>query len=267
MLTDEIIVTIVASTVLFLLLIIIIFIIIGLYQRKRIRFLQETSEIKAAHQREILQAQIEIQNQTLEYIGQELHDNLGQMLSVAMLQLNGLEDELTESSQQSTVRRMVGTIEGAIQAVRQLAKTLDSGTIQRFGLPDSLTLELERIRQTGRYQTHLHVTGQPYALDDKAGIILFRMAQESLNNALKYARARTITITADYQPDLFTLTIADDGQGFVVDEVLSRGIDGAGSGLGNLQQRARLLGGSCIIESQLGNGTCVRIRVPRTMTV
>lgn len=260
---NEIYVAVVAITCLMLLLSGVVGIAIVRYQNK----VRDMYKLAQTYERTLLQAQLETQNQTLEYIGQELHDNLGQMLSVAMLQLNGLEDELTGSSQQSTVRRMVGTIEGAIQAVRQLAKTLDSGTIQRFGLPDSLTLELERIRQTGRYQTHLHVTGQPYALDDKAGIILFRMAQESLNNALKYARAQTIAITADYQPDLFTLTIADDGQGFVVDEVLSRGIDGAGSGLGNLQQRARLLGGSCTIESQLGNGTCVRIRVPRTTTV
>ena len=263
MTTDEVIVTVIASTVLFLVLVIIIFSVVGLYQRRKIIFLQEMARIKIAYQRELLQSQIETQNQTLEYVGQELHDNIGQMLSVAMLHLNGLEEELAQSTHQSAVRRMVESIEGTITAVRQLSKTLDKSTVKRFGLTESLNLELERIRQTGRYQTSLQVLGQPYALGDEAGIILFRMAQESLNNALKHARAKNLTIEAAYQPDTFSLSIIDDGQGFDQTEVTARQLSHSGSGLHNLHQRAQLLGGTCTIDSRPGAGTRVSITLPQ----
>jgi signal transduction histidine kinase len=232
------------------------------YHRRQSEVSQEKRIMKETYQRELLQSQLETQNQTLEYVGQELHDNIGQMLSVAMLHLNGLEEELAQSAHQSTVRRMVESIEGTITAVRQLSKTLDKSTVKRFGLTESLNLELERIRQTGRYQTNLQVLGQPYALSDESGIILFRMAQESLNNALKHARAKSLTIEADYQPDAFSLSIADDGQGFDQTEVVARKLSHSGSGLHNLHQRAQLLGGTCTIDSQPGAGTRVCITLP-----
>lgn len=263
-LRDVLIASIAGSVVLILMAIFSISFIIYYYRRRRESF-HERKLMKETYQRELLQAQLETQNQTLEYVGQELHDNIGQMLSVAMLHLNGLEEELAQSNHQSAVRRMVESIEGTITAVRQLSKTLDKSTVKRFGLTESLNLELERIRQTGRYQTSLQVSGQPYALGDEAEIILFRMAQESLNNALKHARARNLTIEAVYQPDAFSLSIRDDGQGFDQNEVMARELSHSGSGLHNLRQRAQLLGGTCIIDSQPGAGTRVYITLPQPL--
>lgn len=232
------------------------------YHRRQREVIREREVMRETFQRTLLQSQLETQNQTLEHIGQELHDNIGQMLSVAMLQLNGLDDDLPESSHQLAVRRMIQTIESTIQAVRQLAKTLDSGTVRRFGLRESLSLELERIGQTRRFQTRLDVTGQPYELSGEAEIILFRMAQESLNNAIKHARAKILTVTIDYQPDDFILAIADDGNGFDLTEATTRQADMSGSGVNNLYQRAKLLGGMCNIHTQPNSGTRIEIKIP-----
>ena len=261
----EIYLAVVASTVLMILLCGVVGIAILRYRQRVENHLRDMKSLKETYQRELLQAQLETQNQTLEYIGQELHDNIGQMLSVAMLHLNGLEDELAQSAHGSAVHRMVETIEGTITAVRQLAKTLDKSTVQRFGLVESLTLELERIGQTGRYQTPIQVTGQPYALGEENEIILFRMVQESLNNALKHAQAKTLGITVNYQPNTFVLTVADDGRGFDQMEAGSRHLSQSGAGLHNLYQRAQLLGGSCTIDSQVGIGTRVQITLPHSM--
>ncbi len=89
------------------------------------------------------------------------------------------------------------------------------------------------------------------------------MAQESLNNTLKHARAKNLTIEADYQPDAFTLSILDDGQGFDQAMIADHTLRQLGSGLHNLHQRAQLLGGTCTINSQPGTGTHVRIVLPR----
>ena len=259
---DEIVLSFVAATAVLLLLIFFIISFAFLFQRRQFQFLQERKTLQETYQRELLQSQLETQNQTLEYIGQELHDNIGQMLSVAMLQLNGLEEDLRQSPHLTSLSRMVDTIETTIQAVRQLAKTLDSGTVRRFGLRESLTLELERIGQTGRYQTQLQVVGQPYDLGDETEIILFRMAQESLNNALKHAHAQRLVVTTDYQTEGFTLRIADDGRGFDLAEATHRQATASGSGVNNLYQRAQLLSGTCIIHTQPGSGTRIEISIP-----
>ncbi|QDK83849.1 sensor histidine kinase [Spirosoma sp. KCTC 42546] len=262
----EIIISFIAFTIVLVLLVTFGIIFTLLFSRRQAQFRQEKQALHETYQRELLQSQLETQNQTLEYIGQELHDNIGQMLSVAMLHLNGLEEELTQSSHQSAVSRMVQTIEGTILAVRQLAKTLDSGTIQRFGLRESLGLELERINQTGRYQTHLQIIGEPCELGNEAEIILFRMAQESLNNAIKHAGAKTLTIIVDYQSTIFVLTIADDGRGFELSETANRQVGESGSGMRNLHQRAQLLGGTCLVDTQQGLGTRIEIKLPLSLS-
>ena len=218
--------------------------------------------IRETYEREILQSQIEIQNHTLKQIGQELHDHIGQLLSLAMLQLNILDDEMDGSQHHpalNEVQQVIGTI---IQDVRTLSKSLDSDTIQRFGLCDSLTMELDRIQRMGRFQTQLTVQGTPYSLDPQVETVLFRMAQESLNNAIKHSAAKTLSVLIDYESQQFTLTIADDGRGFSVAETSQRVINESGSGLRNLQQRAILLGGVCEVDSQSGRGTKVHIRLP-----
>ncbi|WP_461076731.1 sensor histidine kinase [Spirosoma flavus] len=219
--------------------------------------------MQEAYQRELLQSQLETQNQTLEYVGRELHDNVGQMLSVAMLHANWLEEDLAQSPLQSAVEQLVKTIDQTIQEVRQLAKTLDSSTVRRFGLRESLTFELERIGHTKRFQTHLNVLGNPYELGDETEIILFRMAQEALNNAIKHAGAKTLLVTTDYQPDSFGLLIADDGHGFDLVEAANRQVNKSGSGVNNLYQRTKLLGGICTIDTKPESGTCIEIKLPR----
>ncbi|WP_229365663.1 sensor histidine kinase [Fibrisoma montanum] len=228
---------------------------------------QQLISLREAYERELLKTQIEIQNQTLEQVGRELHDHIGQLLSVAMLHLNGLDEELEQSEHRHAIQQTINVVRTTIQDVRALSKTLDSDTVRRFGLRQSLELELERIERTGRFRTYLHVTGTPYSLGEEAETILFRIAQESLNNAIKHSGGHAIMVTTSYQSDQFKLSITDDGKGFDVDEVSTRKADIAGSGLRNLQQRAHLLGGTCTISSEPGQETRVDIVLPKQAAV
>ena len=235
---------------------------ISYYHRRQRETVLEKKALQQSFERELLQTQIETQNHTLQQVAQELHDNIGQLLTVAVMRLNTLEDEVDQPAAQRSVQQTRELIRTIIADVRTLSKTLDFDTVQRFGLLPSLTLELDRIQRTGRIQTQLETVGDPYSLGEQAEIVLLRMAQESLNNALKHAHARTLTVSTTYQPSAFLLTIADDGQSFDVEEATVRTLDRAGSGLGNLYRRAELLGGSCTIVSQTGAGTRVEIRLP-----
>lgn len=238
-----------------------------MHQRQYMRYLQDKEQMKNLYQRELLQSQIEIQNQTLQQVANDLHDNVGQLLTVVIMRLNSLEDEVIEPDQQEAVLQTRELVRTVITDVRALSKTLDYDTVRRFGLVPSLTLELERIQRTGRIKAELITAGEPYSLGEQMETVLLRMAQESLNNALKHARAKTLHVLTDFKPDSFMLTISDDGRGFSVEEATTRQLDKSGAGLNNLYRRASLLGGSCTIFSQPETGTRVEIRMPRTSII
>ncbi|WP_077920749.1 MULTISPECIES: sensor histidine kinase [Spirosoma] len=236
------------------------------HRRRRREVIRERKEMQEKYQRELLQSQLEIQNQTLQQIAEELHDHIGQLLTVAAMRLNQLEDDSIDAAVQQSVRQTRDVVSTIITDVRALAKTLDQNTVQRFGLLPSLSLELDRIQRTGRIQTRFIESGEVYPLGQQVDIVLLRMSQELLNNVLKHARARTVTVSVDYQPDRLTLTVADDGQGFSQDDVAARPINESGSGMSNLHRRAELLGGTLSVQSRLGAGTTVTVLLPRNYT-
>jgi len=237
------------------------------YHRRQREVVREKQILEEKYQRELLVSQLEIQNQTLLHVAEDLHDNIGQLLTVAVMRLNALEDEGVPPQARQSVQQTRELIRTIITEVRTLSKTLDFNTVQRFGLLPSLTLELERIQRTGRFYTQLTTVGDPYPLGEQAEIVLVRMAQESLNNALKHARPHRLTVSANYEPTAFALTISDDGGGFSVEETMARPLSQAGAGLGNLYRRAGLLGGTCTVTSELGAGTRVEIRLARQPAV
>ncbi|SFF33514.1 sensor histidine kinase [Spirosoma endophyticum] len=239
------------------------------YHRRRREVLMEKQLMQEVFQRELLQAQLETQNQTLQQIAQELHDNVGQLLTVIVMRLNSLDDKYLhpEPAIEQTVLQTRDLVQTVIMDVRALSKTLDYDTVRRFGLTPSLTLELERIEQIGRIHTDFVMSGGVYSLGEETEIVLLRMAQESINNALKHANAHTITVSTAYKPDSFILTVADDGQGFNIEEANARILEKAGAGLNNLHRRAGLLGGTCVVDSQVGGGTRVQIRLPHNRMI
>jgi len=233
-----------------------------MHQRQYVRYLQDKEQMKSLYQRELLQSQLEIQNQTLQQVGNDLHDNVGQLLTVVIMRLNDLEDDVGEPAKQEEVQQTRELVQTIIADVRALSKTLDHDTVRRFGLLPSLTLELERIQRTKRIHAELITHGEPYPLGEQTEIVLLRMTQESLNNALKHAQAKHVRVAVDFRADSFLLTISDDGRGFSVTEATARQLDESGAGLSNLYRRAGLLGGTCIITSTPGAGTQVDIRMP-----
>lgn len=260
--TDEVIVALIAGTVLMLLLATFMASFFLIYQRKRYEHQQEVVRIHEAYQREILQAQIETQNQTLQHVSGELHDHIGQLLSVAMLQINVLDEDLTETPHQPAVKQTASIIEQVLTDLRVLSKTLNTDAVSQLGLPDSIALELDRIHRTGRYQTQLTLIGEPRSISSEVVTVLFRMVQEAISNALKHARARHIYVTLEYPPSRLILRIADDGQG-----IAPTGLTGPrslpnGQGMDNLHRRATLLGGTCTVNSQPNEGCIIAIDVP-----
>ncbi|MBO0932157.1 sensor histidine kinase [Fibrella aquatilis] len=259
---DNLYLVVVASTVIFLLLSVFIVSFLLLFQRRQLQNIREKIALKATYEQEILQAQIEVQNQTLQQVGNDLHDNIGQLLSLTKLHLNAMEEE---ADLQSAAVRLVdigAVVDLAIREVRALTKSLDKEFVEQFGLVSSIQNELNRLEQMGRFATAFDSSGQSYSLGFKREVILFRVVQECLNNTIKHADAEQISIHIAFKPEQFELTISDDGRGF--DQINSQNLslNQSGAGLRTMQRRVELIEGKCHIESTVGQGTRIELTIP-----
>lgn len=219
-----------------------------IFIRKKTKLLIEQKEKDLHFEKELATSQVEMKEQTLNYIGQELHDDLGQKLSVVRLRQNQLIPKLTnaEKEELSELNELLGE---CIQDVRNLSKTLITEQIIHFGLIESIEREIKRIKKL-RLLT-IEFISQKHDIDitPKHGLILFRIIQESINNILKHSRAKNVAIKLEDDQDALQITITDNGKGF------NTNIINDGSGLKNMELRAKLIHAEFSIQSKLEEGT------------
>jgi len=205
----------------------------------------------------LLQTQIEIQEQTLKTVAQEIHDNIGQILSLAKLNLNTFP-VITDAAIQARVDDTKHLIGKAIVDLRDLSRSLHGDKINELGLEQAISSELKILQNTGKFSTGLLITGSPYKLDSKKEIVLFRMVQEAMNNAIKHSKAKTIDVQLLYGTEIFQLSITDNGIGFNPANLLAQQ---PGIGLKSMQNRAELIGGIFSVLSSSATGTSIIIEI------
>jgi signal transduction histidine kinase len=236
--------------------------ILFLYQRRQQRHEQEMTIIKDMYEKEALRSQLEIQENTFKTIAQELHDNIGQMLSVAKLSLSALPiakdhmafDQLKNS--QEVLNKAIGDLSN-------LTKGLHTDRIAQVGLAESIRFEIYAIRKAGLVNARFHVEGVEEEFNEQKAIFIFRIFQEAINNSLKHSGATEITVNMQYRADGFLLEIRDDGVGFDVERQQRQATSYSGVGLKSMFNRAKLIGADLTIESGEGGGTLILISLPR----
>jgi signal transduction histidine kinase len=243
------------ATGILLLFVLFIVVILFIYQRKTFEHQQKVAAIEQNLKQEILKTQIEVQDQTLTYVSREIHDNITQVLSFVKLSLGVVGKDAAHTQAKITESREL--LSQAINDLRDLSKSMSFDTIKAAGLEKTIKLELERINKSGLVNAELTVDGDVFSLGEKNELVLFRIFQETVNNALKHANAKQLKIQLLYSAKVFNLTIADDGVGFPT-SILN---EHRGSGLKNLQNRAALIGAEAFIESSPGNGCSVTISI------
>jgi signal transduction histidine kinase len=227
-----------------------------LYSQKQTKNKNERLKLQSQFSQTLLQSQLEIQEQTLRHISHELHDNLGQVASLIKINLNTLQlhdtvkaTEKIEHTKELT-RQLIGDL-------KSLSVSLGSERIAQTGLVKALQTEVERLNKTEQFKAVFLQEGKMPVVNNDKAIILYRMAQEALNNTVKHSGAKHINILLNTRENLFTLAIHDDGVGFNVNEKLNSG----GAGLTNLQNRAGLINAQLTMQSTPGNGTKISIEL------
>ncbi|HEX2629202.1 MAG TPA: sensor histidine kinase [Chitinophagaceae bacterium] len=257
----EIFVVIVIGIVLGLLLVGFIVATLFLYQRRQQRQEQEIITMKDKYEKEALRSQLEIQENTFKNIAQELHDNIGQMLSVVKLSLSVLPIEKDHKAVEQ-VKNSQEVLNKAIIDLSNLTKSLHTERIADIGLIESIRFELYAIRKAGIVQVQFHPEGNETPLSEQKAVFLFRMFQEILNNILKHAKASEVIVHVKFLDDIFVLEIKDNGIGFSVEEKKQSTSSGSGVGLRSLFNRAQIIGAELTMNSEPGKGTNVLIRLP-----
>jgi two-component system, NarL family, sensor kinase len=221
---------------------------------------KEHQQIIVPLQEAVLQSQLEIQEKAFNDISNEIYNNIGQMLSLAKLNLNTLDTGLPETTEEK-IRYSKELVGQAIIDLRQASKSLNPKWVTETGIRNAIQHELELISRAGQYKTDLLLNGEPFKFDRQKELVIFRIFQELLNNIIKHANAKTVFVRLLYQPRLFNLTVSDDGDGFEMSAYQPHK-PSPGLGISNMQNRATLIGGSFQLSSTLGKGTTVSVNLP-----
>ena len=219
-----------------------------LHRHRQTQNRQKLAQIKTEHEKTLLNVENEIQQETLAQIGRELHDNIGQLLSLAKLSLNSAKPE-----KQAQGKDYINDI---IREVRALSKTLNLDWVESVTLDEFIGQQLEKIQSTGYCNTSLQSDQSFRELTKDQKLVLIRVIQECLNNAIKHAQPDRIDIRITKSSQSRSIEIRDDGVGFDTTQ------KSKGSGMYNLSKRMETIGGKFYLTSNLGKGTQIILELP-----
>jgi len=251
----------IGSSTLFFFVFLAFFIFFKKVMQKQNDMLLNEQKIKNDFQQALLQTQLEIQEQTLKTISEEIHDNIGQALSLAKLKLNTIDI----TKQEQLIEKITDSknlVSKAIQDLRDLSRSLNTDNIAAMGLIRAVEYELELFRKSG-FATDLRISGTITRMEPQRELIIFRIVQEALTNIIKHAEAGTITVTAVYNTDALELQVQDDGKGIAVMlDINKEESSNKSLGLRNMHNRAKMVGATFSMESVSGNGTVIKLSIP-----
>lgn len=217
------------------------------HQNKKERIYQEL-----LFQEQLLHSKIEIQEQAFSDISRELHDNIGQQLSLARLHLHSIKDAISEqdSKKIETANGLMGDV---LYQIRTISKTLLGERVNAVGIKEAIGNEVARISNLGICDIQFETEEEIFTIQPQKEIILFRIVQEAINNALKHAEGCNIVVTLLHKNVGIFISVKDFGKGFQ-----SNALAG-GVGLMNMKNRAKTIGAELFINSAPDSGTTIEI--------
>ena len=242
---------IVCVIVVFIIVVLLFFVV--LYRKRHNFFLKEKELMEIRHVQILMESQLEMQENIFTQISREIHDNIGQLLSLVRLNINTIDLKNLEEKLAFT-DELLGR---AIGDLRSLSHNLNTNYIQEAGLIPAVGKLMESLEKTGQFAVYFNSNDISLELDSEKTIILFRIVQEIMNNIVKHARAGRVEFKMEKEAGATRIIIADNGQGFntAVLEYPGR----TGLGISNMFQRAKLIPAEISISSTLEKGTTFTI--------
>ncbi|MBN8642790.1 MAG: sensor histidine kinase [Flavobacteriales bacterium] len=208
------------------------------------------------HQKELLSTQIEIQRQTMQHIGREIHDNVGQKLTLASLYTQQLAFENKAPQINEAIDNISSIINQSLSELRELSKSLTDDTIEANSIHQLISLEVKKLKELQLCSVSFENNKPELELPYHQKSIVFRILQEFIQNSIKHAHCDAITIELMTNSNSVQLVIKDNGKGFDTQ------MNSTGIGLVNMKKRAELIGGTFHLMSEHNTGTQLTVSLP-----
>jgi signal transduction histidine kinase len=242
---NDIILSIVSATLLILLLIAGIAITFFISGRQRMRQEQVLVETKLSFEQELRQVEKDVSKLITEQFTSDLHDNIGQLLTVMHIEI---EKGRLDFPERSDHYKLLGNqLDQVMGQLRVLTKTLNDD------LQIVIRLEVNRMQDLKLFKVFLD--DKEYVISDLKKdheLMIFRIFQEIFQNIIKHAKAEHVRVRLKANAGLFELEVSDDGKGFDYEQVIKKN---NGSGLLNIRKRASIAQLECVVQSKPGEGT------------
>jgi two-component system, NarL family, sensor histidine kinase UhpB len=188
-------------------------------------------------------------------VARELHDEIGQSLTAVTIQAEHAADGDPKLASQA-LRRVAGSVRDSLDEVRRIARELRPEALDDLGLVNALIALCSRLDAQGGLVVRRDLQGKLPPLSAEVELVVYRVAQEALTNALRHSDARSATVSLKADAEALTLQVADDGKG------MPAPLPGGTAGIAGMRERALLVGGRLSIQSQPDRGTEVRLTIP-----
>lgn len=224
------------------------------YRKRRILYSKEKIETEKQHQLDLLNTQLQTQRQTMQHIGQEIHDSVAQKLTLASIYTQRMQFENKAAS--ANIDSVSKIINDALLELRQLSRELTESRVLNERLDELVREECDKVSATGSCRAVL-TSPEILPLDIAVKNSLLRIVQEFIQNSLKHATCKTITIFIVQDQHILKMKLLDDGKGFDTTAATHKGI-----GLDNIRRRVQFLGGTYELKSEINYGTRLELSVP-----
>jgi signal transduction histidine kinase len=207
-----------------------------------------------------------VQEEERRRLARELHDSVGPNLTAMIHLIASSLAALPPTPQSVALRDLLGRAhsigESTLRDTREMSRLLRPQILDDLGLEQAMRWLVRSCSENHALDISLEFTDPPLALDSDRSTLVFRVAQEALNNIVRHAKANHVQVAFHADLQKATLLVLDDGRGCDMEAALTAGSSGTGFGLGGMRDRMRLFGGTLRTESTPGDGFRIDVMLP-----
>jgi len=227
-------------------------------KNKQNRFQMEKEKMIYSYKNEILRTRLEVQEYSMNQISKEIHDNIGQLLGLAQMNMYTISDIPASEKESRLINSTNNLLSEAIEGLRNISHSLNNDLIKQLGLLDMLKKDFENIELSLNIECSIGVEGDYQSFNEEQELLIYRIVQEAMHNIIKHAEASKIDININCkEPNIFVLSVSDNGIGF------DTGKAADGIGFINMHQRVAFLNGKLAVDSIPGTGTKIILTINR----
>jgi PAS domain S-box-containing protein len=230
------------------------------------RVAERTAELGDAtvRARTLAQRLFDVQEAERRAVAQDLHDEIGQVLTALKLNLQQVQRDGRDTRSSTELDESIGISDQLLARVRNLALDLRPSLLDDLGLVPALRWFATRQAERAGWALQLHLDETPAALTDPRSIACFRVVQEAMTNIARHAKATSVSLSLAVASEQVRVVVQDDGCGFDVAAMRVRAQQGLSLGMLGMEERVSLVGGAMTIQSTIGQGTSLVFSVPLT---